>query len=137
MTQHDLFNYTPEEEEVDAPDLIECVTCHEAKPTSAYNLYDSVPQNGTRRMCKPCFNEYSHILRQLKRENRYPANPVCECCGRHADVAGKLQLDHDHLTHKFRGWLCRSCNASIGGLGDDIPGVERGLAYLRKVYGVD
>ena len=137
MTQHDLFNYTPEEEEVDTCDLIECVKCGESKPPSEYYLYEHSTQSGARRMCRTCYIDTVTVVRALRRENRYPDNPVCECCGAHADKAGKLQLDHDHKTNKFRGWLCKSCNVSIGGLGDDIPGVERGLAYLRKVYGVD
>jgi hypothetical protein len=43
-----------------------------------------------------------------------------------------VHCDHDHRTGKFRGWLCRMCNTAIGALGDDVDGLERALAYLRR-----
>lgn len=53
----------------------------------------------------------------------------CELCGK----VGKVHWDHDHETGKFRGWLCVSCNTGLGKLGDSIEGLERALAYLRRV----
>jgi hypothetical protein len=76
-----------------------------------------------------------------------PAPASCECCGAlpgHVDVfstptrtkirkaAYNLALDHDHVTGKFRGWLCSNCNTGLGKLGDDIAGLERAIAYLRR-----
>jgi hypothetical protein len=43
-----------------------------------------------------------------------------------------MQLDHDHLTREFRGWLCGACNRGIGLLGDDVNGLRRALAYLER-----
>ena len=54
---------------------------------------------------------------------------TCECCG--AFSVSALCLDHCHATGKFRGWLCTSCNTSIGKLGDSLAGLERADAYLR------
>lgn len=64
-------------------------------------------------------------------EPKRPEPPVCECCG---GPPGKraLNLDHDHVTGQFRGWLCGRCNTSIGGLGDDITGLQRAIAYLER-----
>lgn len=42
----------------------------------------------------------------------------CEICG--SDFDGNKCLDHCHETGKYRGALCRQCNASLGVLGDDI-----------------
>jgi hypothetical protein len=53
---------------------------------------------------------------------------LCEICER----APPVHCDHDHRTGKFRGWLCRMCNTAIGSLGDDVEGLERALAYLRR-----
>lgn len=65
----------------------------------------------------------------LQPTRRCPAN--CECCG--GDNNGRtLHLDHDHVTGKFRGWLCTCCNTGIGKLGDSIAGVRRALAYLSN-----
>lgn len=55
----------------------------------------------------------------------------CECCGRLTEEV--LCLDHSHITGDFRGWLCKACNRGIGSLGDDTAGVEKALAYLRRV----
>jgi Recombination endonuclease VII len=54
----------------------------------------------------------------------------CECCGRLPSHA--LRLDHDHVSGAFRGWLCISCNAGIGFLGDDIHGLEKAIQYLKR-----
>lgn len=57
---------------------------------------------------------------------------LCECCGRPPRGKGCLHLDHDHTTGCFRGWLCFDCNTSIGKLGDSVPGLMRGVAYLKR-----
>lgn len=65
-----------------------------------------------------------------------PSRPmplVCESCGRLPNGSGKrLHYDHDHTTNRFRGWLCSSCNTSIGGLGDTQEGLLKALDYLRR-----
>lgn len=77
-------------------------------------------------------------LREVNRRSRArrmgisaPTRPdpgVCEQCA----SAPSLHLDHDHDTGAFRGWLCRKCNTSIGALGDNIAGLERAIAYLKR-----
>lgn len=54
----------------------------------------------------------------------------CECCGRETD---KLNLDHDHVTGKIRGWLCRSCNLALGHVKDDVTHLRCLIAYLTKI----
>jgi hypothetical protein len=60
-----------------------------------------------------------------------PAPIICECCG---SAPGKLgmALDHDHVTGKFRGWLCRKCNLGLGLLGDTLDAVQRAVLYLER-----
>lgn len=58
-----------------------------------------------------------------------PAN--CECCGRQ-DARRLLNLDHDHVTGAFRGWLCNPCNRAAGLLGDTLEGVQRMAGYLER-----
>ncbi len=53
---------------------------------------------------------------------------ACGLCGREDP---KLMVDHCHDTNKIRGLLCRSCNTGLGSLGDDIPGLERAIMYLK------
>lgn len=61
-----------------------------------------------------------------------PCPETCECCGRKLEGGRKTHLDHDHLTGKFRGWLCNRCNLGIGMLQDSIEGVQQALAYLTR-----
>lgn len=65
-----------------------------------------------------------------------PMPLVCEICGRPGQKgrAGDrvLHLDHNHVTGKFRGWLCFGCNTGLGKLGDNIEGLRQALAYLEK-----
>ena len=45
------------------------------------------------------------------------------------------RLDHDHSTGKVRGWICNSCNISIGQLDDDIDTLKRAVKYLEENNG--
>ena len=51
----------------------------------------------------------------------------CEICGSTED----LVYDHDHVTMKARGCLCRGCNRAIGQLGDNLAGLLNAVKYLE------
>ena len=55
----------------------------------------------------------------------------CELCGQLPDRR-VLNLDHDHRTNKFRGWLCQQCNLSLGKFGDNVAGLQQAVLYLRR-----
>lgn len=57
------------------------------------------------------------------------AGYACEICRQSTE---SLCVDHDHVTGKVRGVLCRKCNRSIGQLGDSVEALERALEYLRR-----
>lgn len=75
-------------------------------------------------------------VRISSRQARYSAQPTrpeaqrCESCERLLDAAP--HFDHDHATGQFRGWLCSQCNTGIGLLGDDVHGLEKAIAYLKR-----
>ena len=71
--------------------------------------------------------ESGKVVKELRKVVGPPPDK-CELCGR----VEALHLDHDHITHEFRGWLCRSCNTSLGGLGDNVEGLLRAIAYLER-----
>jgi hypothetical protein len=52
----------------------------------------------------------------------------CEIC----DSTKELCYDHDHVTMKFRGVLCRQCNRALGQLGDSLDRVLKVVDYLKK-----
>jgi hypothetical protein len=56
--------------------------------------------------------------------------PICE-------TQTKLVVDHDHKTKKFRGLLCRKCNAAIGLLADDFWKIKNAMKYLAEVRCAD
>lgn len=39
-------------------------------------------------------------------------------------------VDHDHVTHKVRGLLCRKCNLALGNFKDNIPNMQSAVNYL-------
>ncbi len=68
--------------------------------------------------------QYERLLQQQ--------DGVCGSCGQPS--VKRLGVDHDHESHVVRGLLCNNCNLGIGMLGDNIEGLERALAYLRRHY---
>lgn len=54
---------------------------------------------------------------------------LCEVC-ESSDVV--ICFDHDHQTGKFRGWLCRKCNAALGLVDDDVLILKKLIVYLKR-----
>jgi hypothetical protein len=42
-----------------------------------------------------------------------------------------LAVDHDHVTKKVRGLLCRGCNTAIGHVYEDVNRLSGLIEYLR------
>ncbi len=53
---------------------------------------------------------------------------VCEICG----GGGKICFDHDHVTGKFRGWICHNCNTALGLARDRMEVLQKLIDYLNK-----
>jgi hypothetical protein len=58
-------------------------------------------------------------------------NGVCAICEKECPTGQRLGVDHDHVTGKIRGLLCRKCNSGIGQFGDSLDLVKKALAYLE------
>jgi len=57
---------------------------------------------------------------------------LCPECGRPPKPGKRLEVDHDHVMKHFRGWLCHSCNTTLGYC-QDSPALLRRLAdYLER-----
>lgn len=80
-------------------------------------------------------------LSMMQPENRFCANPGCR-------DTEKLHLDHDHSCCPYgkfptktrvscgecvRGWLCRSCNTSLGQMQESPERIRGLLTYLERV----
>jgi len=55
-----------------------------------------------------------------------PPGETCKICG----TDKKLVFDHDHESELFRGYLCNSCNRSMGVLGDNLEGMATVINYI-------
>ncbi len=64
----------------------------------------------------------------LTYKERMASQKSCEIC----DSTKELCYDHDHVTMKFRGVLCRQCNRALGQLGDNLDRVLKVVDYLKK-----
>lgn len=62
---------------------------------------------------------------------------VCAIC-RNKEISKQnkkikfLSVDHDHITGKNRGLLCKNCNTAIGSLSDDVLILQKAIEYLKK-----
>ena len=43
-----------------------------------------------------------------------------------------VNVDHDHLTGKFRGLLCNACNTALGMFKDDPQILKKSITYLEE-----
>lgn len=59
---------------------------------------------------------------------------ICEICGLQQRYMerGTFDLDHDHESKEFRGFLCGNCNRGLGQFKDDVITMEAAVSYLRR-----
>ncbi len=55
---------------------------------------------------------------------------TCQMCEEYVGMS--IHLDHCHVTGRFRGFICRSCNSIIGYAQDSIPRLKRAIEYLKN-----
>lgn len=58
-------------------------------------------------------------------------NGLCAICSKPCN-RGRLSVDHDHLTGKVRGLLCRRCNVAIGMFSDNPEWIKKAEVYLAS-----
>ena len=142
-TQLKLFN---EKEDVFLQDFKDgtkvCTYCKKKLPVKAFPLWSTTAFGGQMRRsaCKECQSKHAKIIERLYK-SAPPRPQNCQCCGikvenitkkKKYSNSGVLQLDHEHATEEFRGWVCYACNQGIGKLGDTLKGVIKAVLYLSK-----
>lgn len=138
-----------------------CPRCREVKPFSEFGTATSNQGTTRKAgFCKACFNEYQfqrrdrdrerfnnaglkfHLIRACKTAGITLAQyqraledqmGLCKICHQpqRSGYHTRLSIDHDHVTGKFRGLLCSSCNSGLGHFGDDLALLEEAIQYLR------
>ena len=93
-----------------------------------------------RPVCKECYSKKKTINPKLRREyvKLHPAPKIgekftCPICqkAKTREHNNEICLDHNHETGKIRGWICGSCNSSIGKFNEDISVLERAVKWLK------
>lgn len=56
----------------------------------------------------------------------------CAICRRELLSRRDTHVDHDHISGRIRGLLCRFCNHVLGLAGDSVETLRNAIAYLEK-----
>ncbi len=130
------------------PDISEpkskvCTECHIEKPIEEFSKNQFGKNNRILRrpVCKVCYAKKVKINSKEAREyeKNHPKPKIgedftCPICNRKfmrwhkADVC----LDHSHTDGSVRGWICGSCNTSIGKFHDDPNILQKALDWIKK-----
>lgn len=120
-----------------------CRICKIEKPIEAFakNQFGKNNRILRRPVCRECYAK--KIKLNAKEKKAYIlANPrpkigesfTCPLC--HKSFVRQFQndvvLDHSHIDGSIRGWVCSSCNTSIGKFGEDIGTLERAIEWIKK-----
>ena len=131
--QLDFFDEEINQE--DEEDFKICYTCTESLPISFYQYTDE-RNKWRRRDCTPCRTKYQRILFDLRKKHIVPNNHKCPICltkGKNSiNKRTVWELDHCHITDKFRNYLCATCNRGLGFFKDDLENIKKALEYLNK-----
>ena len=93
-----------------------------------------------RPVCKKYYAKKKTINPKLKREyikiNPPPAMGkkfICPICLKKIirQYKNEICLEHNHRTSKIRGWICGSCNSSIGKFNEEPSVLERAILWLK------
>lgn len=95
--------------------------CSKCKNTMLISKYKY--NNRLMGYCKECWKKYQKELYSLKRGTNEDICPICQ-------AQTKLVFDHDHVSNKHRGNICRSCNSGLGMFMDSIDNLSRAISYL-------
>lgn len=115
-----------------------CNKCKLEKPIELFSFHSGA--NYRRSECKLCTNSLRKERKTLKKTSPIiPKNHTCPICkkvenelrGRGGKVNPAFVLDHDHITKKFRGYICQSCNRALGTF-HTIELLANAILYLEK-----
>lgn len=92
-----------------------------------------------RPVCRECYSKKIKInrLQKIAHETSFPRPKIgesftCPVCQETfiREHTNDVVLDHSHKDGSVRGWLCSSCNTSIGKFNDDATVLERAMQWI-------
>lgn len=117
-----------------------CKKCERDLPLNSFG-----PASGANYLyyeCKECTRKHSKVRKSLKEQNPLddPKGHVCPICkstfdevfgsgGKH--LKSGWVMDHNHVTGKYRGYICHSCNRGLGMFKDSIDILKNAINYLE------
>lgn len=125
-----------------------CSCCKTEKPFSGFSR-DSSRTSGIDSFCKVCRVENNRRrneknperARAIKNKSKYGVTPedlervlrnqggVCAIC---SGILTHPHIDHCHISGKFRGILCVTCNTGLGKFGDSVERIQKAIRYLQR-----
>lgn len=125
------------------PESKVCTTCKKEKSIEEFskNQYGKDYRILRRPVCKECYAKKIKINPKQKKdfEKTYPKPHlgeefICPICSRKFKRLHQndVVLDHSHKDGSVRGWICSSCNTSIGKFGDDPSILKKAIEWILK-----
>ena len=138
-----------------------CRNCGDTKPITEFSIKNKHRTQPYNSRCKECINAERREKFGNGRWAKQPSEPLessrarrlryeygitpddydamynyqcgrCAICGTHQnELAGRLNVDHDHETGQVRALLCGHCNRGLGMYYDDPELMEIAAEYLR------
>lgn len=83
---------------------------------------------------KYIYKKLGIVITEEEYHNLYESQEgKCAICSKpQSDFTCKLALDHDHITKKVRGFLCKDCNIGIGLFKENSELFISAMSYLKK-----
>ncbi|MEQ8237785.1 MAG: endonuclease domain-containing protein [Cyclobacteriaceae bacterium] len=94
-----------------------------------------------RPVCRECYAKKVKANPQLKKEfiEKHPRPNIgdkfqCPICHKVIlrEHNNDVVLDHSHVDGSIRGWLCSSCNTSLGKFNDDPEVLRRAIEWIEN-----
>lgn len=120
-----------------------CKECNIEKPIEAFapNQYGKNNRVLRRPVCRECYSKKvkANPIEKRRFEAKNPRPQIgakfeCPICLRSflRQHRNDVVLDHSHVDGSIRGWLCSSCNTSLGKFNDDPATLRRAIAWIEQ-----
>lgn len=124
-----------------------CARCNQFKEYEEFRFLNTTKKglNNYDTYCKKCTYKKTVAQRSKKFDNlgltaeeleqRFKEfGSKCEICEAIVDTTSKksIAIDHNHVTGKFRGFLCSRCNVALGMMKDNVDILAKAITYLNE-----